>query len=450
VLWRNVMNLVAFSLKTKGAHNFARRLYTVFTRFGFSDRVTRRALLALLHALAAYGSAPTFFIPAVVLRRHAGLIADIERQGAEIGIHGYVHNDYRTLDAGQQHEQTRRATEVFADLRIEYAGFRNPYLGWNEDSLEVFRRLGFAYESNEAVLHDVVELDALAPHLRAGFDKSLALFQAIPCTAYTLRPHCEDALVRIPTSIPDDEMLFDRLRITDPRQVGRIWSEVMRRVYQREGIYTLNLHPERGLLCRAALEELLTFAHNQPQPVWNARLHEVSTWWRERQTFRLHFTPIEAQRWQVEATCAERATILARHLTCEDQSVVAWSENEQLISARRFIVRCACLPALALSERTPDEVEAFLHEQGYAVVPHVDEDRQTEYACYLDLPAGLGQSRAEQIRLRSALVEKIEHLDTPLLRFSYWPDGQRAALAISGDIDSVTIQDFFLRVMEVQ
>lgn len=443
------MNLVAFSLKTKGAHNFARRLYTVFTRFGFSDRVTRRALLALLHALAAYGSAPTFFIPAVVLRRHPGLIAEIERQGAEIGIHGYVHNDYRTLDAAQQHAQTRQATEVFADLSIKYAGFRNPYLGWTEDSLEVFRRLGFAYESNEAVLHDVVDLERLAPHLRPGFAKSLALFQAIPCTSYTLRPHCEEGLVRVPTSIPDDEMLFDRLRITDPREVGRIWSAVMQRVYQREGIYTLNLHPERGLLCRAALEELLKFAHSQPQPVWSARLHEVSAWWQERQTFRLHITPLEAERWQVEATCAERATILARHLTCEDQPVEAWGEKEQRIAARRFIVRSTCLPALALSTRTPDEVEAFLYEQGYAVVPHVEEERQADYACYLDLPDGLGQKRADQLRLRSELVDKIEHLAAPLLRFSYWPDGQRAALAISGDIDSITIQDFFLRIVEV-
>src|SRR4051812_48744759 len=182
----NGMNLVSFSLRTKGVHNFARRLYTVFTRFGFSERATRRALLALLRTLAVYGSAPTFFIPAVVLRRHSSLIADIERQGAEIGIHGYVHNDYRTLNAQQQHEQTRLATEVFAHTRIDYSGFRNPYLGWTEDSLEVFRQLGFDYESNEAVLHDVVDLTFFSPLLRGGFHKSLALFQALPCSSYLL------------------------------------------------------------------------------------------------------------------------------------------------------------------------------------------------------------------------------------------------------------------------
>jgi hypothetical protein len=37
------MNLISFSIKTKGAHNFARRLATVFTRFGFSETPTRQA-----------------------------------------------------------------------------------------------------------------------------------------------------------------------------------------------------------------------------------------------------------------------------------------------------------------------------------------------------------------------------------------------------------------------
>jgi hypothetical protein len=48
-----------------------------------------------------------------------------------------------------------------------------------------------------------------------------------------------------------------------------------------------------------------------------------------------------------------------------------------------------------------------------------------------------------------SFVEQIELLEASLLHFGYWPDGSRAALAGSGDIDAVTIQDFFLRVLEV-
>ena len=175
-----------------------------------------------------------------MLQRHQKLIAEIARKGAEIGVHGYVHNDYRALSRDQQFEQTEKAISVFQKAKLPCYGFRNPYLGWTRELLEVYATLGFHYESNVAVLHDVVDISALSPLLRSGFVKSLELFQAVPCNACALRPDFQGALLRIPTSIPDDEMLFDRLRITDPEEVGRIWSRVMQRVYELGGLYTLN------------------------------------------------------------------------------------------------------------------------------------------------------------------------------------------------------------------
>src|SRR5205814_5729138 len=137
------------------------------------------------------------------------------------------------------------------------------------DSLDVFASLGFNYESNVAVLHDVVDLNTYSPLLQSGYAKSLELFQAAPCSIYALRPFFEGALLRIPTSIPDDEMLFDRLRITNPEEVGQIWSKVVERIYRLGGIYTLNLHPERAILCKRALDILLSCARNQPLSVWS-------------------------------------------------------------------------------------------------------------------------------------------------------------------------------------
>src|SRR6266700_291715 len=220
------MNLVAFSIKTKGIHNFARRLWTVFTRFGVSEKKTKKALQTVIDSLQPYNAVPTFYIPAVVLGRHPALIAEIAHCGAEIGIHGYVHNDYRTLSKDEQHKQTKQAISVFQRTRIPYQGFRNPYLGWTEDSLDVFTGLGLTYESNEAIFHDVIDLGHFPPLLKSGLEKSLSLFQALPCNVYTLRPNFERSLLRIPTSIPDDEIVFDRLRITNAGEVGDIWSRI--------------------------------------------------------------------------------------------------------------------------------------------------------------------------------------------------------------------------------
>jgi peptidoglycan/xylan/chitin deacetylase (PgdA/CDA1 family) len=442
------MNLVAFSIRTKGLHNFARRLWTVFARFGLSERRIRKALYALLTSLKAYQTAPTFFIPAVILRRHPTLITEIARNGAEIGIHGYVHNDYRHLNRDEQYQQTQQAMTVFETLQLPYYGFRNPYLGWTEDSLHVFDELGFTYESNEAIIHNVIDIHSLPALLRQGYEKSLMLFQAIAPSAYALRPHFEGKLLRIPTCIPDDEMLFDRLRITDPAKIGHIWSQIMQRVYDYGGLFALNLHPERGILCKPALDILLDYAHSRPERVWLARLDDIARWWKERYAFRLSITALGESNWLVEANCTSRATLHARHLTINYQLPIAspGAAGQDLICGHRCIVHATKYPGIGLSPQTPQEVMDFLHEQGYPVVNAPQEDAEN-YSLYLDRPAWLGNTREEQREKRSALVQQIEQLDEPLLYFGCWPDNCRAALSISGDIDSVTIQDFFLRML---
>ena len=442
------MNLVAFSIRTKGVYNFTRRLRTVFTRFGISETPIRRGLYTIIESLRKYGGAPTFFIPTVILARHSTLISEIARDGAEIGIHGYVHNDYRTLNKDAQYEQTKQAISVFQKMKFPYYGFRNPYLGWAEESLDIYASLRFRYESNIAVLHDVVDLDEFSPLLRSSFAKSLKLFQAVPSSIYALRPHFEGDLLRIPTSIPDDEMLFDRLRITGLPEVGDIWSKVLQRVYDYGGLYTLNLHPERGVLCKEALDTLLSYAHNRPLPVWVARIGDIAKWWKERSEFRLSITSQGSNKWLVETTCGLRATILAHHLTVEDESVIPWYEQDVQVQSQRFTVNATCCSCIGLSQQTSQEVLNFLYEQGYPFAQS-SQDKAHNYSMYLDIPEGLGSNRDDQAIRKKALVEQVESLESPFLRFGCWPNGVRAALAISGDIDSITVQDFFLRILEV-
>jgi peptidoglycan/xylan/chitin deacetylase (PgdA/CDA1 family) len=443
------MNLVSFSIKTKGIRNFARRLWTVFTRFGITEKRTQGALHAIIDALRENITAPTFFIPAVVLGRHPQLIAEIVDCGAEIGIHGYVHNDYRYLSKHEQFEQTKQAISVFHETQTPFQGFRNPYLGWTEETLQVLAILGFTYQSNEAVLHDVIDLNVLTPLLKSGYEKSLALFQAITCSTYALRPHYEGALLHIPTSIPDDEMLFDRLRITDPDDVGRVWSKVMQGVYDLGGLYVLNLHPERAILCIRALRILLSYAHNRTLPVWVVRLWDIAVWWKERSQFRLNFTSLPSNQWRVEASCTPRATLLVRHVSVEDQPTLPWFGNDVRVESDHFTVKATKCPCIGLSERTSEEVVEFLNEQGYPGMRYA-KDEADRFALYLDIPEGLGTTRQEQFQCCCALVEQIEQLEEPLVHYGCWPNGSRAALGVSSDIDSVTIQDFFLRVLEVR
>ena len=131
------------------------------------------------------------------------------------------------------------------------------------------------------------------------------------------------------------------------------------------------------------------------------------------------------------------------------QRVSSSTRDDMRIEDRQFTIRAPQAPCIALSPRTPQLVEDFLREQGYPFVRCLLEDAE-RYALYLDLPRGLGNTREEQAQQRSELVEQVERLNAPLVRFACWPNGYQAALTISGDIDSVTIQDFFLRILEVR
>jgi len=439
-------NLFIFSIKTKGLRNFLRRVHTIFTRFGFSERRGANGLHAIVDALEPYGAGPTFYVPGVVLQRHPQLMAGIAARGAEIGLHGDVHVDYRLLDRAGQYEHTERAIAIFDRHSMPWQGFRNPYLGWTSGSVVDCAELGVAYDSNEAVDHDISGLNLIQPELASGYSLSLSLYQALPCTAYNLRPRREDGLVRVPISIPDDEMLFDRLRL-NVATVGQVWSVVMQKVYDLGGVYALNLHPERGMLCRGALDTLLQYAARLPLPVWLDRMDAIADWWRRRCQATLQVTPSGEGRWDVTADAPDEAVLLVRNLTVDDAPSEEWFGSDRLVRARRVHVQADRCPVVALSERTPPPVAAFLREQGYPVVC-VTEEESAAYALYLDEPEGLGLDRRERAARCSRLVQLVETAEVPLVRLGLWPNGSRAALAISSDVDSITVQDFLLRILE--
>ncbi len=178
-------------------------------------------------------------------------------------------------------------------------------------------------------------------------------------------------------------------------------------------------------------------------------MRDVAQWWKERSQFRLNVTQQTANRWQVEAFCTPRATLLARHLLVEDQSTTPWQGVDVQVASRRFSVQAVQCPCIGLSPRTSHEVDDFLSEQGYPFIRCSEQDAHL-YACYLDIPGGFGTTREEQVQRKSRLLQQIEELEAPLIYYGCWPDGRRAALSITGDIDSVTIQDFFRRIVEVQ
>ena len=67
-----------------------------------------------------------------------------------------------------------------------------------------------------------------------------------------------------------------------------------------------------------------------------------------------------------------------------------------------------------------------------------------EVALFVDRPGPL--SLGEQ----AAIVREVESSAAPLVRLARWPKGAQSALAITGDIDALTLGDFLLRAWEVR
>ena len=175
---------------------------------------------------------------------------------------------------------------------------------------------------------------------------------------------------------------------------------------------------------------------------------DVAQWWEERNQFRLNIVPLTPHRWQVEAICTSRSTILARNVVVEDQPTAQWHGADFQVLSQHFIVNSPQCPCLGISLQTSQDVKNFLSEQGYHFVCCSEQDAHN-YAYYLDIPEGLGATRNEQMQRKSGLLKELEELETPLIYYACWPKRYRAALSITGDIDSITIQDFFRRIIEV-
>jgi hypothetical protein len=93
-------------------------------------------------------------------------------------------------------------------------------------------------------------------------------------------------------------------------------------------------------------------------------------------------------------------------------------------------------PFLGLPAAAPAKTVTFLREQGYILDLGPTAPR---CAIYLD-PALL-----QRLQSKVDLVNCIESMPGPLVRYWRWPDGARSCLSITGDLDALTLLDYAAR-----
>jgi peptidoglycan/xylan/chitin deacetylase (PgdA/CDA1 family) len=431
------MNLFAHSISSKGGAAFVRRFGTIATRFSMSPAKAERHLQAYLGVLRKYGVNATFPITAVVLQRHQSVVRYLADEGVEFAVHGLVHTDHARLSGAAQRSQFARAVRIFEAAGVPADGFRSPYLRYNPATIAAVQSVGLNYISNETVSYDVVDQRSVTPSRWTEYQRALRLYAAIPVDAALPRPRMRGKLVEIPVSMPDDEILVDRLGLRRGEDVGEIWSRMVEMTHAAHDLLTIQLHPERGAACREAVASAIATAQSLSPNVWVAQLRDIASWWRRRLDLRIQVSALGPSEWLVTGPTEPTATVLVRN--AQSDANRPWMDPYQILPGGVGVVRCPQLPVVGVP-RDARRLARLLEEEGYPVWEDADPAR---CSIYLDQPEP--RLLEEQVEL----IRKIESSDAPLVRLGRWPHGAASALAVTGDIDALTLGDFVTRVWEV-
>lgn len=425
---------------SRGLRPTLERIANILNRFGPTSRKMEDRLNKYVEVTGEFGCSPTFAVTAVTLKRHPNLIKDLAGKGVELAVHGHVHADHKLLSLQKQTSYFQKASVAFEMHSIPFKGFRAPYLRANSSTLEALIRLKFAYDSSQTIQWPVIEERKYSRRRLGEYNRLLDFYQPWDAATNLSLPRSINGLLEIPVSIPDDEALVERLGITKEQEISEIWESMLERTYASGELLVLQLHPERIQFCANALRSILQRARESKPPVWIARLGEVAQWWKQRDEFSFEINNEGNAQWRVRVNCSDKGTVLMKN--CKANVLTTdWAQGYTSVDARDFILESRVCPCIGVSANSSAEAIRFLKGEGFVVKVGAQPEN---CGIYFDNLASFNQSDERRIS------EAIERSNATLIRFWRWGEKAKSALAISGDIDAITLADFAMRLIEVR
>jgi peptidoglycan/xylan/chitin deacetylase (PgdA/CDA1 family) len=430
------MKSVLFPIRSKGLLKYLKRGQTIMKSYGLTSSKMVQALDRFSQILQEFQCGATFPTTAVSLERSGQSIEKYVVQGIEFALHGYRHIDHSQLPLEGQVAHLRRAQDVFAAAGIPAVGFRSPYLRFNENLRAALKEVGLKYVSSQPILWDVLDGESFSPAAQTAYERAVAFYTPWHAAEQPSLPHLHDQLVEIPVSLPDDEMLLDRLGGGVNGLVERAWSRMLAETHRCEELFTIQLHPERIVRCASALSTLLAKARALDPPVWVARLEEIATWWRARSEATVTVTNADSGRLRLSLDGPEGTVILVRNVEVEGPTH-PWIHGYRRCGTPILILKTRIRPFIGVPVDTPPEPVSFLRQQGYIVEAS---DNSQSYSVYLEQLGSVSKNKR-------ALLARIEENNKPLIKLGRWPNNTCSTLAITGDIDALTLWDYGLRYL---
>lgn len=426
-------------IRTKGPIGTIKRIGMLIRRFDISGNKMKSAVLEIEQMGKKYKYRPTMIVPALVLYRHRNLLSCLSDANLESAIHGYTHKYFTPLNLHEQVSEIQKAKDVFNELGIPACGFRAPYLSWNGYTSEAVEKNQLLWESDETLMWNGFENPRVSKLVNSRENAVHELYTPLDAEKNVAIPRLRGKIVCIPVALPDDEILVDRLGIKDSKEIGQLWIKIMEDTYERGGIFTLNLHPERFRICREAMEALLRRAAEYSEPsIWVTSMREIADWWKEKSQFQFTFEAVPERGYRVRCECTDRAIVLCRNLPSE-ASKAQFYQDYSIVKEREFLIESGNLkPCIGVHPRCSRMLREFLTDEGFC---YEVSDKNSKYSLFLNEYETF--ARKNEMDLLSRITEN----PNPIVRYWRWPAGMKSALVTTHDLDSVTITDFLLRLL---
>lgn len=386
-----------------------------------------------LSILSKHDVVPTFPIAANVLDKYPLLVKNLADIGVEFAVHGYEHIDYNRLSREELLRHLEKAIKIFREHNIQFSGFRFPYLRYDHKSIDISAHNSFSWDSSHTILWDVIKKMRFPRTNWQQYQAMLNQYNYKHSDNYISLPRFINNILEIPVSLPDDDLLIDRLGINDEKVLAQIWGEILEQTYTRGEIFTIQLHPERISYCKETLETLLQIAHDSKPKIWVTPLRSVYEWWEEKNRFTVRLNGIGDDGYKIEVDCSPRATMLVRSPYLEKED---FYNGYSIIKERTFWIKSQKRPIVGIPKDSSQELIQFLKNEGY--IFEMSENKK-KYSLFLDKFTTFSEKDENKA------LDMIHSANSSLIRFWRWPNGYKSAFAITGDIDCLTIFDFFLR-----
>ena len=157
-------------------------------------------LLALLDELGLRG---TFFIEGWNGLHHPDRVEELARRGHEVGLHGWVHERFASLQRLRAEQLQHDGTAALARIGLRPKGFRAPGGERGKHTVPALQALGFRYDSSSAA-GDAPQPSLLAPGL-AHIPWRAEMVDSIQYLRHPVRPRTPAELEATWKSLMDAE-----------------------------------------------------------------------------------------------------------------------------------------------------------------------------------------------------------------------------------------------------